>query len=165
LSTLGAATASNTVQNNKHDHVLGNNPPDKPVVLQPDIDTIIAAAIATSNAKLSVNLKKTQEKFAILENEIAQLHQTIAENTQKVAAVTSKATIAALTGPESPFVTKADNVRNQEQHVQTQVQIGNMQHSINKLLHTLTTIMNHQSKESTPSGSIAQNPFDGAGED
>jgi hypothetical protein len=171
LSTLGAGTVPSTTVRNSyttsqnepvttgiahhatHSIPIGNNLPVQPVVPIPDIDAIIAAAVAKSNAKLSADLKNTQEKFAILENEIAELHQTIAENAQKVAAVTSKATIAALTGPESPFVTKADNIRNQEQHVQTQVQIGNT------LLHTLTTIMNHQSNESQSPGSVTQNPL------
>jgi hypothetical protein len=46
---LGATTASTTVHNNNYDHVLGNNPPDKPLFLQPDIDTIIATLTTIMN--------------------------------------------------------------------------------------------------------------------
>jgi peptidoglycan hydrolase CwlO-like protein len=114
----------------------------------PDLELIIAQAVAKSNQKLAAELQQTQEKFAQLESDIAKLHQIILENANKVATVTSEATIAALTGPNSPFVTKADNVQNQQQHVQTQVQISNMQNSLNQLLDTFTAVMNQENNSS-----------------
>jgi predicted nucleic acid-binding Zn-ribbon protein len=109
----------------------------------PDIATIVAKAVAAKHAKLTAELQDTRNKFAKLEVEILNLHDIINTNAQQIAAATSQATISALTGPESPFVTKEDSVRNQEQHLQTQVQLQSMQASINNMLQAFLTSWHH----------------------
>jgi hypothetical protein len=111
-------------------------PPDhnQPDPTSRNIDEIIAQAVAKSTAKILEDMQATQAKFTQLEQEIAQLHQIIIDNVQAVASKTSDATISALTGPTSPFVTKEDYAHNQQQHAQTQVQIGHIQTSLDRLL-------------------------------
>jgi hypothetical protein len=85
----------------------------------------------------------TRDKFAQLEVEISNLHDIITTNAQQIAAATSQATISALSGPESPFVTKDDSVCDQEQHLQTQVQLQSMQASINDMLRAFLASRHH----------------------
>ena len=123
----------------------GNNQPIQSTqqLTAPDIATIVAKAVAASHAKLTAELQDTRDKFAQLEVEISNLHNIINTNAQQIAAATSQAAISALTGPESPFVTKEDSVCNQEQHIQTQVQLQSMQTSINDMLRAFLASRHH----------------------
>jgi hypothetical protein len=71
--------------------------------LQEDsLDEIIALAVATSTAKLAAEVQSIHKKCVALESTLTDM---INDNARKVAAATSAATIAALTGINSPFMT------------------------------------------------------------
>jgi hypothetical protein len=129
--------------------ITGNNQP-APSDFGPtaaEIAAIVATAVAASHAKLTADLQETRNKFPRLEVEISNLHEIINTNAQQIAAATSQATISALTGPESPFVTKEESLRNQEQHHQTQVQLQAMQSSINNMLRAFLASRHHNPTE------------------
>jgi hypothetical protein len=138
VASLTHTIANNPPQPDTTPMIVHNPPASLPPVCPPNHNVIIAAAVAASNAKVSAEIKQNQTKFLQLEDEISKLHQLISENAQKVASITSQATIEAHTGPDSPFVTKVNNARNQQQHVQTQIQISTMQASVNRLLDTVS---------------------------
>ena len=95
------------LQPNPYAPPAGNNQPSQshPDSTTHDIQAIIDKVVAASNAKLSAEIKDTRDKLAQLEVEISNLHDIITTNAQQIAAATSQATISALTGPKSPFVT------------------------------------------------------------
>jgi hypothetical protein len=103
------------------------------------LEEIIAKAVEASTTKLKAELNKTRKKFLQIDAKFNELQQIITDNAKKIAAATSEATIAALTGDTSPFLTKDDNLKNQEQQLQVQTKIADMQASIDRLITAFTT--------------------------
>ena len=133
-SFLGGATKPSHVPTN--DANPSNTSPDT------SLHDIIAQAVAASTAKLTAELHDNREKFSQIETRFNELQQLIHDNAKQIASATSEATIAALTGASSPFITKADNLKNQEQQLNVQTTISAMQTSIDKLITTFLTHTN-----------------------
>jgi hypothetical protein len=78
------------------------------------------------------------------------LQQMITDNARQIAAATSEATISALTGAASPFITKDDNLQNQQQHLRTESKITAMQISLDKIISVISNLSPTTQVPATP---------------
>lgn len=121
-------------------------PPDLPPA-PVSIEAIIAEAIAKSTAKLTAELADNKAKFLQIEAKFTELQQM---NAHQIAAATSDATIAALTGAASPFITKDDNLQNQQQHLRTESKITAIQISLDKIISVISHLSPATQVPATP---------------
>ena len=127
--------------------------PTTPPELPPapvSLEAIIARAIAKSTAKLTAELANNKAKFLQIEAKFTKLQQMITNNARQIAAATSEATISALTGAASPFITKDDNLQNQQQHLRTESKITAMQISLDKIISVISNLSPTTQVPATP---------------
>ena len=117
---------------------LDNNQPN--FEAPENLEEIIAKAVAASTRKLAADLQDTQDRFLAIDAKFSELQQMITDNARSIAAATSEATITALTGPTSPFITRADNLQRHDQQLQTETKITNMQISLDQLIAAVTAL-------------------------
>jgi hypothetical protein len=99
------------------------------------VEALIARAVAASEAQMTRQFADIVDRQNKLDKEIALLHAELTSQASKIV----EGTIQALSGPSSPFLTKADALELKQQHNDTQTHIRSIQHTLSRLMSHFTT--------------------------